>query len=319
MGGDIAIVTYNAPLILFWAIEQYCLSNPKIYGFTYQGSDFSDMNQLITSTQNSNVGRTLVLNTFLYPISPNFLTTTDPSLISVDSVNPVLNPTYAASEQLYLPEAYQSAAVGSLYKTALALDFSKQFLFRSVIPAAGGTQYQTYVLNVTAFMNLAPYLTFGKYAALKKQDTAVSFSTYMSMFNGSFPSVEFLPINSMIIRVAPSASSSDVDAIITALSSITKPENVESLKFKLSGIMSAQNTLDWIFQIVTIAAMVVAFFSLNSSMFTNITEQKMEIGVLRALGLQKGAIFRLFVYEAFVLVLSASILGVFVSTYFILL
>jgi ABC-type antimicrobial peptide transport system permease subunit len=39
-------------------------------------------------------------------------------------------------------------------------------------------------------------------------------------------------------------------------------------------------------------------------------EQKKEIGILRSLGVTRFAIFRLFSYEAFVLILASSMLGV---------
>jgi hypothetical protein len=56
-----------------------------------------------------------------------------------------------------------------------------------------------------------------------------------------------------------------------------------------------------------VIAMVICFFSLISSMYTNINEQTKEIGVLRAIGVRKFFIWRLYVYEALVLLLSSSI------------
>jgi len=63
-------------------------------------------------------------------------------------------------------------------------------------------------------------------------------------------------------------------------------------------------------QTVTIFTMVVAFFSLNTSMFTNIMEQSKELGILRALGISRGRVYRIYAYEAFVLLISSAILGV---------
>src|SRR3954470_13126529 len=59
--------------------------------------------------------------------------------------------------------------------------------------------------------------------------------------------------------------------------------------------------------------MAICFFSLTSSMFTNVYEQSKEIAVLRALGLSKGALYRVYVSEAFVLVLASSLLGVLIG------
>ncbi len=60
--------------------------------------------------------------------------------------------------------------------------------------------------------------------------------------------------------------------------------------------------------------MILCLFSLTSSMSANIMEQSKEIGILRAMGFTKGRIQILYVYEAFALVLSSSILGVMIGT-----
>ena len=55
------------------------------------------------------------------------------------------------------------------------------------------------------------------------------------------------------------------------------------------------------------------FFSLSSSMSANLMEQVKEISVLRAIGNTKTMITLLFMYEAFVLVLSSSMIGMIVG------
>lgn len=74
--------------------------------------------------------------------------------------------------------------------------------------------------------------------------------------------------------------------------------------------MKQEILLKAIFQLVTLFTLVVSFFSLNSSMYSNIVEQSKEVGILRALGLSKFSIYRIYSYEAFVLVFSSAILGV---------
>lgn len=88
------------------------------------------------------------------------------------------------------------------------------------------------------------------------------------------------------------------------------PGSLTLTKKELESMEQANMTLALLFQIVTVVVLIVAFFSLNSSMFTNIMEQKMEIGILRALGVQRFAVFRLYAYEAFFLIFAASLLGV---------
>jgi ABC-type antimicrobial peptide transport system permease subunit len=49
-------------------------------------------------------------------------------------------------------------------------------------------------------------------------------------------------------------------------------------------------------------------------MSANIYEQSKEIGVLRAMGLSKRRLYLLYIYEAFILVLSSSLLGIIIGT-----
>jgi ABC-type antimicrobial peptide transport system permease subunit len=60
--------------------------------------------------------------------------------------------------------------------------------------------------------------------------------------------------------------------------------------------------------------MFLCFFSLSSSMSANLYDQQKEIGILRALGFSKVRIILLYSYEAFILVMASSLLGVFVGT-----
>jgi ABC-type antimicrobial peptide transport system permease subunit len=56
--------------------------------------------------------------------------------------------------------------------------------------------------------------------------------------------------------------------------------------------------------------MFLCFFSLTASMTANIYEQTKEIAVLRAIGFTKRRVIMLYIYEAFLLVFSSSIIGI---------
>ncbi len=60
--------------------------------------------------------------------------------------------------------------------------------------------------------------------------------------------------------------------------------------------------------------MFLCFFSLSSSMTANLLEQTKEIGIMRAMGITKKRIISLYVYEAFVLVMASSLLGILIGT-----
>ena len=60
--------------------------------------------------------------------------------------------------------------------------------------------------------------------------------------------------------------------------------------------------------------MLIGVFSLMSSMYTNIFEQTKEIGILRAMGINKSWLMRIYIYESFILVFSSSVMGMIIGT-----
>jgi ABC-type lipoprotein release transport system permease subunit len=64
-----------------------------------------------------------------------------------------------------------------------------------------------------------------------------------------------------------------------------------------------------LFGLLLAVAVVIAVFALIASMATAAIERRWEVGVLKALGLRRGQLFRMFLGEAVVLTLSAGIVG----------
>ena len=78
-------------------------------------------------------------------------------------------------------------------------------------------------------------------------------------------------------------------------------------------VTRSNDIIQMFFAAVTLIAMAMCFFSLMSSMLTNIYEQSKEIGVIRALGLGRVVVVRLYIWESFILVISASLMGLFIG------
>ena len=72
--------------------------------------------------------------------------------------------------------------------------------------------------------------------------------------------------------------------------------------------------MDKVFYGLIGVTMFLCFFSLSASMSANLFEQKKEIGVIRAMGFTKYRVRMLYFYEALILVLSSSFLGVMIGT-----
>lgn len=80
-----------------------------------------------------------------------------------------------------------------------------------------------------------------------------------------------------------------------------------------SQLSKSNDVMTLIFSIATYIAMFLCLFSLSASMYSNIYEQSKEIAVLRAIGLTKYQLIRIYTYESFVLVLSSSGLGIIIG------
>ena len=72
--------------------------------------------------------------------------------------------------------------------------------------------------------------------------------------------------------------------------------------------------LNTIFDTTIGIMMFLCFFSLSANMSANLYDQAKEIGVMRSIGITRSRVRLLFFYEASVLVLASSIIGIFVGT-----
>lgn len=78
-------------------------------------------------------------------------------------------------------------------------------------------------------------------------------------------------------------------------------------------LKSVQNILDVIFSVIIVITMILCLFSLCSSMSANLLDQTKEIGILRAMGFTRTRIQLCYFYEAFILVMASSLLGVMIG------
>jgi len=73
--------------------------------------------------------------------------------------------------------------------------------------------------------------------------------------------------------------------------------------------------MDGIFNAIVLISMSLCFFSLSSSMSSNIFDQSKEISVMRSFGVQKYQILKVYIYESLILVISCSVCGFFIGAF----
>ena len=114
-------------------------------------------------------------------------------------------------------------------------------------------------------------------------------------------------LTAAVAAVAADRAASDGGSLIGV--SAAADWSVADLVDTADDLATTVTLLNLFFAVLGLVAMVLCFFSLLASMITNIHEQQREIGVLLALGLKASPLIRVYVHEAFVLVLTSSLLG----------
>jgi ABC-type antimicrobial peptide transport system permease subunit len=111
------------------------------------------------------------------------------------------------------------------------------------------------------------------------------------------------------------AEGADEDAFSLAVAQqsndlgVSSMVSVDLLSTALQPMAQARTILTIFSTFTQIFAMLICFFALIASVNTNIFEQTKEIGILRSLGFQRFPLCRLYAWESYVLVVSASVLG----------
>ncbi|KAH7824137.1 putative DUF214 family protein [Monocercomonoides exilis] len=176
-------------------------------------------------------------------------------------------------------------------------------------------------ITATAYLEALPFFSVPSQtiSSTTNADLPLSIPAYLTLVpgeNGHFDNIHF---NHLLVRFKEGADEKHLDRIqemYDELKAILEdPEDSESTYTvwaffsAMDGLKMATSILDVTFMAVTVLVMILCFFSLMSSMHTNVMEQGKEIGIMRALGLTRFQLVRVFVEEAFILVITATVMG----------
>jgi len=180
-------------------------------------------------------------------------------------------------------------------------------------------QIATYTrLSVGGFVSLAPAFYFSKFPQITRQDSLTSFTSYVRLSLGAVPNADQIPLQRFLVKFSDDITSSQLDQVKREMNNIARfsfGSGVWDYRTLETPLETTQKVLSYFFNFATGVAMMVCFFSLSSSMYTNIFEQTKEIGILRAIGISKFSVYRIYIYEAMCLILASSISGVGIGSF----
>ena len=120
---------------------------------------------------------------------------------------------------------------------------------------------------------------------------------------------EELPIWGINIKPKNGATEDDIDLINDVLREYFSSRNLWFFAGLKQRLNIASNIIFFIFYVVSTIVLIFCLFNLTASMTINIFEQKKEIAILRSLGTKRRHVIFIYVAEAFILILSSSIIG----------
>ena len=327
-GGDLVIEKGDLPLTWVTAsrVESVLEKSDIVEDWGYVTNDL-DYYDRLDDEEMMSLGRFKVFPTEMKGVSPNFFAdVVHKEFLKPSSENKGNGA--ALSAQLYASDAYDSAIIGSYFSDLFGIDKfdhprnnEHSFLLTTEWTTVEGNQIDVRTpFKALASLDSGPVLTFSKFPSRTFQSSVISIPTHIGLSNQRLRTVDDIDYEKMIIKLKPGWTSSDATAIEDAIIASMAPDLAKgSISFSdvvtdKTAAESTGNILNLFFYIVTFLTMVMCFFSLTASMYSNIHEQSKEIGILRSLGLTRFPTKRIYVWEAFILLFSASIMGFAVGT-----
>eukprot|EP01130_Rhizamoeba_saxonica_P014410 TRINITY_DN6293_c0_g1_i1.p1 TRINITY_DN6293_c0_g1~~TRINITY_DN6293_c0_g1_i1.p1 ORF type:complete len:1033 (-),score=164.52 TRINITY_DN6293_c0_g1_i1:42-3140(-) len=303
-------------------IEEYLNNHRYVLSHTFVTHPLQNAILDAKSTKISNVGRVFDFQNYVYGVSPGFYDTTIKGFLHTGD-SPVYK--YDLIRALYSQENSGKAIVGTIYQDSLGLELDKEFLLKVVTQTQsddeelGLVEEKRWVLKPLAFLDSSPFFTFSPYPiqGFSPQDVLVSMPTFLKLTNGAYKNFHELPYKHVLIDLRKNITDNYIRKMKSDLRKITNlgrgSFSIWDYRRETEIFDSTEVAMNLFFNFTTVIAMAISFFSLLSSMFTNVREQSKEIGVMRAMGITKFRMIRVYIYEAFVLVLSSSLLGVMIG------
>ncbi|PRP86887.1 hypothetical protein PROFUN_03635 [Planoprotostelium fungivorum] len=265
-----------------------------------------------------NLGKTFSSPVWVTAISPNYFDVSIPGFLSLNEYRENVDPLW----NLYTPKGSHSALVGTLYKKNMGFhlptdenDRDADFLIQ-VTTQQGTKSYHR--IRPIGFVDSAPGLVMSPFPVIIKQDILVSVPTFLRMWGNhtSMLDMDTVPLRVINLKLKEGTTDEEKNALIKGLNSRLQGRIwVWDYRKQIEPISIATTIVAWFFNVTTAMAMIVCFFSLNSTMFNSIYSQVKEISILRALGVTKFWMYRIYIYEAVVLVLLSSLFGLGVGTF----
>jgi len=224
---------------------------------------------------------------------------------------------YSLDEKLYTADATTRGLISASFMDQIGIqDLDDTYLLSFIEPVTGGfPRYKYKLQQPLAMLGSAPGGSFSAFPTdevlLGVKDIFVSLPTLQRMANYTF-SMKDIRMDRLYVEVydnAPATQVAQFKAEFKRFLSVNFFMGLRDAVEELQPVEIGSTVMGFFFNFTAVIALFMCFFSLVSNMWTNIYEQAKEIGVLRAMGMRRFSIVRVYIYESFILILTAAVAG----------
>jgi ABC-type lipoprotein release transport system permease subunit len=309
--------TLNAAVpFLDYALNRH----PAVKSFTYSTHALHESYRWISGVAFGPVGNAERDGVGLYGVPPLYFAATDRRYFALAQAGAGVTASAVFGNELYTVDGDRSVLIGERFREdhAVAVGDAESFAI-----TVNGTDHLAR-LKVLAFAGIVPGFRLSPFR-VGGQDALVSIPTFFRLLKSALPdiaafqSLDDVPLRRCHVYLHRNVTAEQLDDVRSIMTVGTARAGggvrFEEMSDKLAPVATVNTIMAYFFNITTVVAMAVAFFSLISSMYANVREQTKEIGVLRAMGMTKPRLYRVYMYEAFTLVFSSSIMGMIIGSF----
>ncbi|KPI90454.1 hypothetical protein ABL78_0384 [Leptomonas seymouri] len=272
-------------------------------------------------------GRRAVYTLSVCPVPPNFYDVVKGRFVKVNKYGTEVG-RYGLTGGLYAESPTNAAVIATTTNRVFALrNFTDKFLFETNV-AAFSRGVNNSDMTLTAPKNKV-MLSAGRAVAVMDSsavflmtkfpnnmgEVLISLPSAVRLTGVPYLSCNVLSLAAVFLRVSSPAHHAQVKAFLLHwLSDRWLGYQVSNLASAFDDLETVDTIFTVFFMVTQVVMMLVCFFSLMSSMTANVLDSSKEIGVLLCLGMSHMQVYRVYVWEAFILVVSSGFLGVLVGT-----
>ena len=264
-----------------------------------------------------NYGKTVISNYNLLAISSGYFSSTTKTDLKISKQNNKYK-RYTPSEQLYFSEFKGKTGISGI----LEYEFNANLDSKIFLRLLNKNQEMLFLTKPAFILNSAGGLYMNSQPSINIiRESVISIPLYLEMLQKcrnyfaeesddvTIVNYEELPIWGLNIKPKNGATEQDIDLINDILRQYFHSDNLWFFASMRKRLDIASNIIFFLFYAISTIVLIFCLFNLTASMTINIFEQKKEIAILRSLGTKRRHIIFIYVAEAFILILSSSIIG----------